>query len=224
MTTFIAGIVDQVLAGQDISPETAPWTVLVPGAEGEVVVAVQEALIAAGVEVTGGADGIYGDDTMLAVAESSGATTPSRRRAPSTWPPPGSLGVYRDPRGRRCGDGGGGGAVDCGRGDHDRAAPAGRRPGHRRLDRRGDDGGSPRWALVVATALVVAVAGVVVRRRYVLAQRAERRWARVHPSTSPRRSVADLRRAGQLPPGAGRGGHRRTTTSRTSPSCRPAPR
>ena len=44
VTTFIAGTVERVLAGEDVSPAAAPWTVLVPGAEGEMVAAVQEAL------------------------------------------------------------------------------------------------------------------------------------------------------------------------------------
>ena len=167
-----------------------------PGAEGDVVAAVQEALIAADVEVAGGADGVYGDDTMLAVAEyqrrddtleETGAVDVATAR---------SLGVYRDPQSA---------AETAAAAVPSTAvvatttvpAPAG-------ADRAtagttgGGDGGAPRWALVVATALVVVVAGVVARRRYVVAQRAKRRWARVHPSTSPRRSVADLRRAGQI--------------------------
>jgi len=42
--------------------------------------------------------------------------------------------------------------------------------------------------------LVLAVAAAVAaRRRYVVTQRSARRWARVHPATSPRRSVADMR-------------------------------
>lgn len=39
-----------------------------PGAEGDSVAAVQAALIAAGVDLPGGVDGVYGDDTMVAVA------------------------------------------------------------------------------------------------------------------------------------------------------------
>ncbi len=69
LTTFLAGTVERVLAGEDVSPASAPWTLLVPGAEGDVVVAVQEAVMAAGVEVPGGADGVYGNDTMIAVAD-----------------------------------------------------------------------------------------------------------------------------------------------------------
>ena len=59
----------RVLTGENVSPTAAPWTVLVPGAEGEIVSAVQAALIAADVAVAGGADGAYGNDTMAAVAE-----------------------------------------------------------------------------------------------------------------------------------------------------------
>ena len=69
LTTFIAGTVERVLAGENVSPSAAPWTVLVPGAEGETVVAVQEALLAADIELAGGADGVFGNDTMAAVAE-----------------------------------------------------------------------------------------------------------------------------------------------------------
>ena len=69
LTTFIAGTVERVIAGENVSPSAAPWTVLVPGAEGETVVAVQEALLADGIELAGGADGVYGNDTMAAVAE-----------------------------------------------------------------------------------------------------------------------------------------------------------
>ena len=42
VTTFIAGTVERVLAGEDVSPAAAPWTVLVPGAEGEIVASVQD--------------------------------------------------------------------------------------------------------------------------------------------------------------------------------------
>ena len=48
VTTFIAGTTVRVLAGENVSPAAAPWTVLVPGAEGEMITEVQEALIAAG--------------------------------------------------------------------------------------------------------------------------------------------------------------------------------
>ena len=47
--------------------------------------------------------------------------------------------------------------------------------------------------------MVVVALAVAVRRRRVVARRAQRRWARVHPSTAPGRSIADLRRTGELP-------------------------
>lgn len=69
VTTFIAAVAERVLAGEDVSPSSAPWTVLVPGAEGDTVAAVQQAVVDAGVDLAGGADGVYGNDTMVAVAE-----------------------------------------------------------------------------------------------------------------------------------------------------------
>jgi peptidoglycan hydrolase-like protein with peptidoglycan-binding domain len=198
ITTFVAGTVERVLSGQDVSPAAAPWTVLVPGAEGEMVESAQEALIAAGVEVPGGADGVYGNDTMSAVAayqrrqgdlQVTGAVDVATAR---------SLGVYEDP-------------------DADDEATtttalpattvaAATVPAPARAATVGvsseppdSDGGLPRWPLVAASAVVALAAAVAGRRRYVVAQRAARRWARVHPATSPRRSVADMRRAGELP-------------------------
>lgn len=96
VTTHIAGTVEQVLAGENVSPAAAPWTVLVPGAEGEMVEVVQDALLAAGVEIPGGADRVYGNNTMAAVAEYqrrnalqvTGAVDVTTARA---------LGVYEDP-------------------------------------------------------------------------------------------------------------------------------
>ncbi len=56
------------------------------------------------------------------------------------------------------------------------------------------------WPVPAAVAALAAVvAAVLIRRRYVVVQRAKRRRARVHPATSPHRSIADLRRAGRLP-------------------------
>ena len=69
LTTFLAGSIEQVLAGTNISPAAAPWTVLVPGAEGEQVAAVQQAILDVGIDVPGGADGVFGYDTMASVAE-----------------------------------------------------------------------------------------------------------------------------------------------------------
>ena len=198
ITTFIAGMVERVLAGEDVSPAAAPWTVLVPGAEGEVVAAVQEALIAAGVELAGGADGVYGNDTMAAVAEyqrrndalqETGAVDVATARVARRVP--GSRRRRRADRRRR-------------RRRPSRATtvpvPAQAAAVGESADPTDSDGaGLPLWPLVTASVVVVLAAAVVGRRRYVVAQRAARRWARVHPATSPRRSVADMRRAGELP-------------------------
>jgi hypothetical protein len=199
ITTFIAAIVERVLAGENVSPAAAPWTVLVPGAEGGTVEAVQRALIAADVELAGGADGVYGDDTMAAVADYQRRHDDLQVTGAVDLATARSLGVYEDP-------------------EADDAAPAtsttspatvaattvpvlGRAAGvSEPSEPSGTDGGLPRWPLVVGFAVVALAAAVASRRRYVVAQRATRRWARVHPATSPRRSVADMRRAGELPP------------------------
>jgi peptidoglycan hydrolase-like protein with peptidoglycan-binding domain len=188
VTTFIAGTVQRVLAGENVSPAAAPWTVLVPGAEGAIVAAVQQALIDVGVEVAGGADGVYGNDTMAAVAEYQrsndlqviGAVDVATARA---------LGVYQDstdetPATRAPATAGprsvpSATVVDVGE-------PTGR--DHARV---------PSWLLITAAVIVVLAVAVVGRRRYVVAQRSARRRARVHPAMSPGRSVADMRRAGQ---------------------------
>ena len=199
-TSFIAGTVDQVLAGQDVSPAEAPWTVLVPGAEGELVEAVQEALIANGINVDGGADGIFGNDMMTAVA--------AYQRRNGTLQVTGAvdvetaelLGVYEDPD-----------AVEEPTAPTTPATvpPAAPAPppaqaavvGETTATGDTEAGPFPRWSLVaVAVAVVGLAAALVGRRRWVASQRGVRRWARVHPATSPRRSVADLRRAGELPP------------------------
>ncbi|MEM9745202.1 MAG: peptidoglycan-binding protein [Actinomycetota bacterium] len=69
LTGFLAEAIDRVLAGDQNAIVSTSWTVLVPGAEGPTVSAVQEAMIEAGIDVPGGADGVYGNDTMAAVAE-----------------------------------------------------------------------------------------------------------------------------------------------------------
>jgi peptidoglycan hydrolase-like protein with peptidoglycan-binding domain len=187
VTTFIAGTVQRVLAGEDVSPAAAPWTVLVPGAEGQIVAAVQHALIAADVEVAGGADGVYGNDTMAAVADYqrsndlqvTGAVDVATARA---------LGVYRDA------------TVES----PATTAPATTLPGSALsatvgdvvAPTVGDDDRSSPWILITATVTVGIATAVVGRRRYVVAQRSARRRARVHPAASPGRSVADMRRAG----------------------------
>ena len=203
VTTFIAGTVDRVLAGENVSPAAAPWTVLVPGAEGEMVAAVQEALIAAGVEIPGGADGLYGNDTMAAVAEYQRRNDALQVTGAVDVATARSLGVRQDPN-----------AADetttttappattlaaTAVPVPAQAAAAGESP--ELTD--SDGGGLPRWLLVAATVVVVLAAAVMGRRRHVVAQRAARRWARVHPATSPRRSVADMRRAGEFPTSTG---------------------
>ena len=68
LTTFIAGQVDVVLADGTVTPSTPPWEEVRDGDEGEFVVNVQEALIAAGVDAALIADGDFGPQTMAAVA------------------------------------------------------------------------------------------------------------------------------------------------------------
>jgi hypothetical protein len=210
LTTFLAGTIGQVLAGEDVSPAAAPWTVLVPGAEGELVTDVQDALIRRGVELPGGADGVYGNDTMAAVAayqdtveglQVTGAVDIATAR---------SLGVVADTASADDTAT----ADDTAEGAPALEAPAAgpptdiadetagaAEPADGSVASAGQSGGTAwfRWA-AVAGAIVLALAlAVVARRRYVVAQRAARRWARVHPSTSPHRSIADARRDGRLP-------------------------
>lgn len=190
VTSFIAGTVQRVLDGEDVSPAEAPWTVLVPGAGGETVSAVQDALMTAGVDVPGGADGVYGNDTMAAVAEYqrandlqvTGAVDMATARA---------LGVYEDATDEAPATATAAPTTTV-LGAPPSAASAGQTESI-------DDEGR-RWLswLVVTAATVAALATAVIgRRRFVVAKRSARRWARVHPATSPRRTVADLRRAGE---------------------------
>jgi hypothetical protein len=188
VTAFIAGTVQRVLAGENVSPAAAPWTVLVPGAEGDIVAAVQQALIAADVEVAGGADGVYGNDTMAAVAEYqrsndalqvTGAVDVATARA---------LGVYQD-------------STDD---PPATTAPAMTEPRSAQSTTAepveptaNDNASMPSWLPITAAVIVALAAAVVGRRRYVVAQRSARRRARTHPATSPGRSVADMRRVGQ---------------------------
>ena len=198
ITTFIAAIVERVLAGENVSPAAAPWTVLVPGAEGETVEAVQKALIAADVELAGGADGVYGNDTMAAVADYQRRHDDLQVTGAVDLATARSLGVYEDPE-----------ADDAATATSTTSpatvaattvpVPARAAGVGEPSEPPGTDGGLPRWPLVVGFAVVALAAAVAGRRRYVVAQRAARRWARVHPATSPRRSVADMRRAGELP-------------------------
>ena len=196
LTQFLTVTIERVLAGEDVSPAAAPWTVLVPGAEGDDVTAVQQALIDVGIDVPGGADGVYGNDTMAAVAEYqrsidglqvTGAVDMATARA---------LGIVDDPSAAAE-------AEPSARGLTGGATPAGPRGAVDGLSAAGDGsdaGGINMWSVVaVAGVLAALVLAAVTRHRYVVAQRRARRWARVHPATSPHRSVADLRRAGRLP-------------------------
>jgi peptidoglycan hydrolase-like protein with peptidoglycan-binding domain len=208
VTTFVAGTVERVIAGEDVTPSAAPWTVLVPGAEGEIVAAVQAALIASGIELRGGADGVYGNDTMAAVAEYqrrhdslqvTGAVDAATAR---------SLGVHEDPAAPEPATS----TTSPARSVAVTSAPpnAVDTAGGTTASTGGDSGRSMGSVLGV-TAVPVVVLGVVIlavlaRRRRVVARRRARRWARVHPSASPLRSVADMRRAGELP--STRGGQR----------------
>ena len=199
VTTFIAGTVERVLVGEDVSPAAAPWTVLVPGAEGSLVEAVQEALIAEGVQVAGGADGVYGNDTMTAVAAFQRRIGGLQVTGAVDVATAASLGVYDNPDAA---------AETTATTPTDTAAPTATAPlpaqaatAEPAEPAENEDRALPRWPLVAAAGVVVALAAVLLgRRRYVVAQRGARRWARVHPATSPRRSIADLRRAGEFPP------------------------
>jgi peptidoglycan hydrolase-like protein with peptidoglycan-binding domain len=172
--------------------------VLVPGAEGETVAAVQEALVAAGIDVPGGADGVYGNDTMAAVAayqrtrdgiQVTGAVDLATARA---------LGVYVDPEAAAAP------TTTATVASVTTVAPTvspigAPAPAVEPVPSETADGGELSRRLVVVAATVVVLAALIVaRRRHVVAQRAARRWARVHPATSPRRSVADMRRAGAM--------------------------
>lgn len=225
LTDFIAGQVDRVLAGENVTPDGPPWTMLMPGAEGDAVIAVQEALVAAGIELRGGVDGEYGTSTMVAVADYqrtnddlhvTGAVDEDTARALGVHPrragtesSPVAAEPLQDPATMpgTTPDGGAEAGVVAG------ADPAGALASvpvvGTATGRDGGDGppaGSDNrmwWALIVA-GLVLTPAAVVVRRRLVIAQRRTRRWARVHPATSPRRSIADMRRSGELPAFPGR--------------------
>ena len=68
LTAFIADQVGRVLDGDTVTPAEPPWYPLVQGDTGDSVVRVQQALVAAGVEVQGGADGTFGLATTQAVS------------------------------------------------------------------------------------------------------------------------------------------------------------
>ncbi len=172
LTTYLAGTLDQVLAGNDVTASQAPWTVLVPGAEGERVSQVQAAVIAAGVDVPGGADGVYGYDTMAAVAEYqrqaadllvTGAVDIDTARA---------LGVFDD------GDAADDDAADTGTQIAESAAvpsPAVQAAAPSAVTGTGSDAAGgispPRWVSVAALTIAGLVILVVARRRHVVRRR-----------------------------------------------------
>ena len=206
--------VDQALAGEQISPAAAPWTLLLPGAEGD---AGRRAGGAAGRRPRAAGrrrrrlrqrhdgrrrrvpadDGALRETGAVDVATATGARRLRRsggRRRPATATPPAAvIAHHRGPprRGRRAAAAPAGGPA-AGRWLALAAAAAGRRRGRR--------------------------AGPPAR---VVARRAARRRARVHPAAPPHRSVADLRRAGQLPPAPG-GAGRRLRPRAGRARCRPA--
>jgi len=200
LTTFIADAVDQVLAGEQISPAAAPWTLLLPGAEGDAVVAVQEALLAAGLELPGGADGVYGNDTMVAVAAFQRADGALRETGAVDVATAQALGVYDDPAAAAAT------ATPPVTVTATTAAAPRSDAGAPTTEAADGAAGGRTWLLAVGAIGAAVAAGVLARRRYVVARRAARRRARVHPAASPHRSVADMRRAGQLPPAPGRAG------------------
>ncbi len=195
VTSYISGILQRVLAGDDVSPAAAPWTILMPGAEGELVAETQAALIDAGIEVPGGADGVYGNDTMAAVADFqreagdlqvTGAVDEATARA---------LGVYGESTEEPA-------PTTVPTTEPVAAAPAAAAPTTVATESSGVDAGSsiPTAVVIVLGILAALVGAVVARRRYVVKRRRERRWARTHPATSPLHSVADDRRATEREP------------------------
>ncbi|MCB0968601.1 MAG: peptidoglycan-binding protein [Ilumatobacter sp.] len=200
VTTYISGILQRVLAGGDVSPAAAPWTILVPGAEGEVVAETQAALIEAGIDVPGGADGVYGNDTMVAVAayqreagdlQVTGAVDEATAR---------SLGVYGEAEEEPA-------PTTVPTTEPAVVAPTAPAPTTVATQSSGVDTGSsvPTIAMIVLGVFAALVGAIVARRRYVVKRRRERRWARTHPATSPLRSVADDRRADREPAEHGSG-------------------
>jgi hypothetical protein len=204
LTGFLATTIDRVLAGEDVSPAAAPWVVLVPGAEGPDVAAVQTALLDAGIRVPGGVDGVYGNDTMAAVAafqrddgtlQVTGAVDAATAR---------SLGLHDDTVAEA--------APTTAPLDADALAIVAPAPAGDLVDVAADmavdmavddtsseatsDARGRATTIVVASILVVAIvaAAVVARGRYVATRRRRRRWARTHPATAPRHTVADGRR------------------------------
>jgi Putative peptidoglycan binding domain len=68
LTAFIADQAGRVLDGDTVTPADPPWYPLVEGDTGDAVARVQQALVAAGIDVHGGADGTFGVATTQAVS------------------------------------------------------------------------------------------------------------------------------------------------------------
>jgi peptidoglycan hydrolase-like protein with peptidoglycan-binding domain len=194
LTGYLATTIDRVLAGEDVSPAAAPWVVLVPGAEGPDVAALQAALLTAGIDLPGGADGVYGNDTMAAVAayqreagtlQVTGAVdaatasalglyddTPTEATAPATSVPV-------DPQASAS------------------TVPAtvtdqvGIVSGPSTPEPQPGNGNGMTMIVAISGSIVALLAVAVVARGRFVAARRRRRWARVHPATSPLRSVVD---------------------------------
>jgi hypothetical protein len=67
LTAFIADQVRRVVDGATVTPAAPPWYPLVEGDTGDAVVSVQQALVAAGIDLQGGADGTFGLATTQAL-------------------------------------------------------------------------------------------------------------------------------------------------------------
>jgi hypothetical protein len=68
LTGFIADQVGRVLVGEAVTPAEPPWYPLVQGDSGDRVTGVQQALLAAGIDLHGGVDGAFGVATAQGVA------------------------------------------------------------------------------------------------------------------------------------------------------------
>jgi hypothetical protein len=189
LTSYLANVVGRVLSGENVSPGSAAWTVLVPGAEGQVVEDLQTALLDAGIEVPGGADGVYGNSTMAAVAayqEQSGDLQVTGTVDDATAR---ALGVHPESAGE----------LDTTVDEPVAGAAAPDSAVSSEAELVTTPSTTTWWPIALVAVFALIVAAVAGRRRHVVVRRRERQRARVHPATSPHRSVADLRRSGELP-------------------------
>lgn len=69
VTTYVADQVGRVLNGETITPANPPWVTLSSGDSGRSIALAQEALLNAGYTSVGGADGVFGSQTVTAVSE-----------------------------------------------------------------------------------------------------------------------------------------------------------